>query len=214
MDTRTLIEIIPSLDPERLQILARAIERAHVDALASHDPRAGETSLSLGTRRYERARKFFIDMANSGEHPWLGYTTAKGAFYLLLENFPLKFHHENPDYPSSRKRGATPEERNQLDMFVAVTVRVPAEEKDFHWRLFYQALDVFSCALVRLDSDDKERNRWVVDMAGTVSVIAPVVDIRQGVEIEKPAVGPRPLPRREAAGDEDKDDGENDPQGE
>jgi len=189
----------PALTRDRLTILAQVIVDARRSALELHDPDAGETNISLGTRTRERACEAFRQLAN--EVDWLK-CFEQGNYFLLLigeSGLPIKFHRTDPDDPAPRTMRILEVESlasQTAFAFLSPGKLVAFDDGDHGWRLFFQddkeTREIFSVTLVRVRPGGVDE-RWPIDIAEPVATSAVAPDVLpEPADLDLPLVAPLP----------------------
>ncbi len=198
-------EFHPVFTPDRLRKLAAVLVRARREALELHDPDAGEGSLSLGTRTFERACEAFRRLKRDVD--WLDVYEQGYYFLLLLQGVPMKFHRTDPEYPAVRTtRELEPESSFKQEAFAFMSELARpqvADSQGFIWRLYFEddpeTREVLRVALVRVDEAGKTDRTWDIDVTPTVATLVGLGgDLPQPTELDEPEVGPISTPGRRA----------------
>lgn len=189
----------PALTADRLKAMAQVIVRARLGALDLHDPTAGETNISLGTRTRERACQAFRELA--AEVDWLECFEQGNYFLLLLgdSRLPIKFHRTDPDDPAPRAmRELDTESALKQTAFAFLPPAQPsaADPAEHAWRLFFQddpeTREVFSVTLARVRPGGVDE-RWPIDLAEPVATdVTTSNDLPEAADLDSPAVAPLP----------------------
>ena len=189
----------PALTADRLRMLAQVIVRARRGALDLHDPDAGETNLSLGTRTRERACEAYRQLAKEVE--WLA-CFEQGYYFLLLigqSRLPIKFHRTDPDDPAPRTlRELEAESALKQGAFSFFTAEEPVATgaTEHAWRLFFQddpeTREIFSVTLARVRPGSVDE-RWPIDLTEPITTsISASGDLPEPADLDRPAVAPLP----------------------
>lgn len=189
----------PALTEDRLKIMAQVIVEARRGALELHDPEAGETNLSLGTRTRERACQAFRQLAS--ECDWLDDFTQGNYFLLLLgeSRLPIKFHRTDPDDPAPRTMRMLEVETMAAQTafaFLSPEQKVVVDDGDHGWRLYFQddkeTREIFSVTLARVRPGGVDE-RWPIAIAEPVvtGAVAPG-DLPEPADLDLPPVAPLP----------------------
>jgi hypothetical protein len=189
----------PALTEDRLKIMAQVIVEARRSALELHDPEAGETNISLGTRTRERACQAFRLLAN--EVDWLK-CFEQGNYFLLLvgeSGLPIKFHRTDPDDPAPRTMRMLEVESMAAQTafaFLTPDQRAAVDDTDHGWRLYFQddkeTREIFSVTLARVRPGGVDE-RWPIDI--TEPVVTGAVtpgNLPEPAELDVPPVAPLP----------------------
>jgi hypothetical protein len=189
----------PDLTQDRLRIMAQVIVEARRGALELHDPEAGETNISLGTRTRERACQAFRLLAS--ECDWLDHHTQGNYFLLLLgdSRLPIKFHRTDPDDPAPRTMRILEAESMAAQTafaFLPPDQQVVADDSDHGWRLYFQddkeTREIFSVTLARVRPGGVDE-RWPIQIAEPVVTEAIAAgDLPEPADLDLPPVAPLP----------------------
>lgn len=190
----------PALTADRLTAMAQVIVEARRSALDLHDPEAGETNISLGTRTRERACQAFRQLAE--EVDWLE-CFEQGNYFLLLageSRLPIKFHRTDPDDPAPRTMRELEAEtalKQTAFAFFTPEQAMAVEATEHAWRLYFQddpeTREVFSVTLARVRTGGVDE-RWPIDFAEPImtSVVA-AGDLPEPADLGSPPVVPIPI---------------------
>jgi hypothetical protein len=104
----------PDLSLERLRILDKILRQTRSEALALHDPGAGDTAWSLGCRVYARSTSMLIRAAH--QFPWLKIVQSNLEFIFQVGEVPLRFFKGDAEHPDLAHLQAVEAESKQLGL--------------------------------------------------------------------------------------------------
>src|SRR6266702_4537286 len=92
----------PPLSVDRLSVVAAILRQVRHDAVALHEPEAGDSPWSLGCRTYSRT--CYELKAAASKYDWLTIVPESEAltFTFAIGSIPFKFYRGSPEDPPSR----------------------------------------------------------------------------------------------------------------
>jgi hypothetical protein len=181
-------DFFPQLTRERLVAIAQILQDVRHRTLELYLPDEGDGAWSLGCRIYERSINTIERYSN--KFPWLSFDRRNLYFLMMIEGFPIRFF--KGDVRITNKRLLQlhePEIQVQTELFKGLTSI---------WRIIittYYDGEVAQIVLAKFaDSQSKDPNYiWEIPLG---EKRLPIPDekgiIRDGVNLNKPIVSPKP----------------------
>ena len=182
-------EVQPELTEERLLFIASILKDVRNRSVDLHDPSEGDDVWSLGCRVYERSINIIARKADSA--PWLKVIKKGLYFVMLIQGVPIRFYKGDIENPTARSlQRLHPELEAQQYIF-----SFAQEHFVWFWRTVVETDElgkVLRIVVAQFTEAGDVRNQWTVPISGSITKMAPVVNMRrEGVVLEKPRVEPR-----------------------
>lgn len=100
------------LHKDSIEVVAKIIIDTRLEALASHDVDAGDSSWGLGCRSYDRTKNRIIMLAEKGEVDWLEAKRSE-QFRFSINGVPCGFYRGEAENPNQRTMRRTNDELQQ-----------------------------------------------------------------------------------------------------
>jgi hypothetical protein len=186
------------LSLDRLQLLAKVLRDTRRDAVALHDPAAGDTSWSLGCRVYARSTEMLSRTADD-LWPWLVVVQSSLEFVFKIGAVPLRFFHGDASRPDAQHLKVAEVEARQLGFAFGDA------SADLVWRIVVETNAAGEAEDIVLIGSTSERDvecQFVIPrLDDSVSFLEPLKpEGGGGVELPSPIITPR---RNRQAKDED-----------
>lgn len=181
------------LSADRLQLVAKILRDVRRDALALHDPAAGDTSWSLGCRVYARSTEMLV-RASTLLWPWLKIVQANLEFIFQVGLVPLRFFHGDSTRPELGRLRAVGLEVKQLEFAFGDA------KGDLVWRLIVETNIAGEAGDIVLIGSNPEGqiacNYPIPALDDGVHLFGPRRAAgKPGVELPPPIVRARPKPK-------------------
>lgn len=164
--------LAPQLEKERLQKVTELLVQVRGEIIERHDPKIGDTRLSLGMRAYECCRSRLIFKHKEGEWSWLSILTAEGRFTFAIDGIPVRFSRNDPKHLPDRKLIPSEEGCFQMSLFEKTS-----EYSDLRWFLIIDTqydLPVEHAYFIGYSEHNEIVCKSEIPLADTVPVIAEV----------------------------------------
>jgi hypothetical protein len=187
-------DVNPDLTFERLRVLAKNVRDVRHDALDVHEEEKGDDAQVHGTIAYRRCCYRLMELAKSGEHPWLSIPDKSRRFIFAVGGTSMRMYRGDARRPPARSLRSYVTEliaQQQGDLPFDEKIVVPRD--GWVWRMAVETDvngHVVRIVVFQANPDLEVRNLYEVPLHDSVAEISSVSPLtRAGKEIPPAQIG-------------------------